>query len=330
VKRLLVSLALVLSAAAPAAADTLKIGSDLSADPSIAVANPQDWSAWSTALPGGGQVTAPVDGELNAVSIKGIALQAYKQAPNVFVGVQVLHPQGDGQVQATVTSENLHVPASGDPNQVNRYGRDALELPTSRMCVKKGDYIAFFVNGGAEVRSEGVQLQVFARSPGAATDVFKTPAGGSPPGQARPFSGRTSSDVELLMQAEIGTGADARPFCGGTEGSGGGGGGGGGQSKPAPLTIVPQAPTVAGRALKFKLKCNRATACAGKLTFVREGKTLLSQSVSVAANSTRAVSLTLTKAGGRVLHTKKAINVAVKVTSGGRADTRTVRLVLKR
>ncbi|MEA2170516.1 MAG: hypothetical protein QOF76_3816, partial [Solirubrobacteraceae bacterium] len=238
VHRLLLVLALALAAAAPAGAATTTIGSDLKGDASFAIANPNDWSVWNAQLVTGGPATVPVDGELNAVSIKGIALQNSAGTPFV-VHIQVLHPGSTGGVSITVTSEALAFPSSGDPQQITRFGRDALDLSNTRMCVKKGDFVAFSTNGGAEVTPPGVALQVFKRNPGSAMQVFKT-SDGHYPGS---FSGTTQESQELLMQAEIGTGANARPFCGGTEGSGGGGGGGG--ATPTP-TVAPTATATPG------------------------------------------------------------------------------------
>jgi hypothetical protein len=210
-RRVTVASLLILVLAAPASAGTVTIGSDLKASATKSVSNPQDWSAWSTKLPGR-KFRSPVTGELNVVRIKGRALQHYT-AP-VSTNVQVLHPKGHGKVQATVTSLPLPIPSTGaDDNIISTFGRSVLEAPTSRMCVKKGDYVSIFLNGGAQVRPGGVQLQVFGASPGATTTVFKTKAGDTPPGQAKPFKGRAKKGQELLLQADIGTELDARYSC---------------------------------------------------------------------------------------------------------------------
>ncbi|MEA2170515.1 MAG: hypothetical protein QOF76_3815 [Solirubrobacteraceae bacterium] len=197
--------------AAPAAAGTVTIGSDLSTPASSAVSNPTDWNAWNTKLPGR-KFRSPVQGELNAVRIKG-RIDPGGAKPVVSMNVQVLRPKRGGKVQTIVTSQSLPLPYGGDAQQVSRYGRGDLDLANTRTCVKKGDYVSIFSSGGFSPQYPmGVPFAFFGDHTGATATVFKGKGGGAN-GDGKVYRGKPKVGQELLLQAEIGTGPDARYTC---------------------------------------------------------------------------------------------------------------------
>lgn len=339
--------------AAPASADFVTIGSDLSAPATSVESNPNDWSAWNTRLASGGGVVAPVEGELNSVKIKGFVLQQYSSP--VSVNVQVLHPQPDGRVQATVTSLPLPMPTTRDQNQITTFTRDQLVVPTARMCVEPGDFISFFTNGGFEVHPEGLQAQVFGSVPSSTSALFESPSAEANPGQERPFPGTPTAGRELLLQAEIGSGVNARFACGGTEGlpTGGGGGGGGGTggggggtgggdggngdggqppAGPATLKVAKvRRSTVKRNRFALKLACRDSAACRGQLLIVRAKKTLASKRVTVPGDGSVRVRVKLNRLGRKLFRKQgRTLNVTARVKQDGRETfDRDIRIVKK-
>ncbi len=206
-RRLLVAI-LLLNVAVPAAdAGTKVIGSDLEADAGAKRSAPVDSVYWNTKL-ASGRVKSPVKGEVGEVIIKGRINPTGPQPPDVVMHVQVLHPVGGGKVKVTVTSGNLTLPFGGDKNRLSAYDLQAMP---ARICVKKGDYVALSTSGGFGTGYEhGAEFQMFGNVAGSAVKSV-TGAGRDMDGDV--VKGHARQGKELLLQARIKTGKDARPTC---------------------------------------------------------------------------------------------------------------------
>ena len=94
----------------------------------------------------------------------------------------VLRPQGDGSVAVPPggVSEDLPLPLEQDPNEIHTYTRAKLTKPDgadgkggTRLCIQKGDYLAFTTSGGfggfaqdnpEQIYVDGAEFQVFGPS----------------------------------------------------------------------------------------------------------------------------------------------------------------------
>lgn len=314
--RPLLTFLLVLVAATPAAAGTVTIGSDLSAEATVAIGHPNDWGAWNTALAGDRQVKVPVKGEVGTVRLKG---SAAARGRDVVMHVQVVRPQGDGSVKAITTSADLPLPDGG----VTTYDLQSFD---ARLCVEPGDYVALTTSGGGG--ADGVPFEVFGRSAGSAADVFLGDRGGAN-GDGQVFSGRTRDGLELLMQTEIDTGADARPFCRAASDGGGGGGGGGTPAGPVRLRVGKGSarPTVRDGRFRLRVSCAGKKACKGRVRVERGGKVLAARPVTVPGGRSAGVKMELTAAGLKLFRRQgRSLNATAKASSGGRTHQRAVRL----
>jgi hypothetical protein len=225
-RKLLVSVAAVVAVACafPAAglAEVSTFGSDLAApansvEPNGAI-HPHyggDWfgadtAFWNTRLANGGQVTAPRDGQIVEVRVKGIALQGPHpwdpRDPRALVHFQTIHPQPDGNPKVNLTSAGIDWPIGGDPQQITSF------RPLN-LCIEKGGYVDFNTWGGHEWRWErygGIPLQVFSRVPGSSMNWYENDADTN---NGDMLYGRTLDGIELLLQADIASGPDASDIC---------------------------------------------------------------------------------------------------------------------
>lgn len=195
---------------APAHAGSVKIGSDLAAKATIFRSSPVDSAYWNTNLASGGRVTSPAKGEVSLVRLKGRINRAEgsRERPDVVMHFQVLRPVRGGKFKVIVTSENLKLPFGGARNRITSYN---LQSMPSRICVRRGDHVALSTSGGfGPGYEDGAQFQMFGAVPGSAFRAF-TGAGQDMNGDV--FRGRERADQELLLEATIATGRDARPFC---------------------------------------------------------------------------------------------------------------------
>jgi hypothetical protein len=193
-----------------AGADTVTLGSDLTAPATIAKAHMTDTAFWPTALASGGAFAAPADGQVLGIRLKGIvpAPTDPNAKPVNEVHFQTLAPQSDGTLKIVLTSGPVNVPIGGDPNQISTFTPENL-------CIAKGQLVDFNVEGGFDSTfyPRGVPFQVFGAVGGSGT-AFYEKVGGT--GNGDIVRGSDMQDTELLMQYTIGTGTDASGVCGGT------------------------------------------------------------------------------------------------------------------
>ncbi|MGI8622000.1 MAG: hypothetical protein ACR2NB_00625 [Solirubrobacteraceae bacterium] len=342
---LVLSLALAAASVPPAHAASTTVGSDLTADATIPVSNPNDWGAWNTRLASGGAVLSPVQGEINAVRLKGRINPSTvtSRLPDVVLHVQVLRPQLGGSVKAIVTSENLELPFGGDPNRISTYGREQLTKPDTRLCIQKGDYVAMATSGGFGGPQNGYpegsypngpEFQMFARVPGSVVDVFKGTAGFAN-GDGSVFRGTPGADAELLLQATIGSGADARYSCqtpaeqSGATGPGGSTGSAGSPAASVAPVTIPQpkrrSTVRAGGSVKIPVFCHLAAGCSGTLKLIRGTRTV-AQGHFTAAKGSAFPRVKLNGSARRTLRRSGTLKVTAKVTVNGVGNRRTLRL----
>lgn len=169
-----------------------------------------DTAFWNTRLANGGQPTAPRDGQIVELRVKGIALEGphpwTPTDPVALVHFQVLNPQPDGTVKVSLTSAGVNWPIGGDPQQVTTF------RPVN-LCTQKGDYVDFNTWGGHEWRWDkygGIPMQVFSRVRGSTMNWYEKDQGTN---NGDTLRGRTLDGRELLLQAVIASGPDASDIC---------------------------------------------------------------------------------------------------------------------
>ena len=213
--------ALAFPAAGVAAVETF--GSDLSApansiepDGGIHPAHGGAWygadtAFWNTKLANGNRVTAPADGQIVEIRVKGTALAGpHPWNPNVppraLVHFQVIHPQPDGSMLVDLTSGGVDWPIGGDPQQITTY------RPVN-LCAHAGDYVDLNTWGGHEWRWDrygGIPMQVFSQVRGSSLNWYEADNGTN---NGQFLRGRARDGRELLMQTVIATGPDATDIC---------------------------------------------------------------------------------------------------------------------
>ena len=191
----------------------VKIGSNLKRPATLAEAHGPDAAFWHVAGAARGNAV-PADGQITKLRLKGTAVRSRRRGaprPRTEFHFQVLHPNGDGSVGVTLSTNPMHLPAGGNPNHVSAY------RPHGYLCVKRGDYVDFNDEGGFVPGwyPNGVPYRVFASNPRAVTNVFSKDNGTN---IGATFTGSPRQGKELLLQAVLATGRDASPVCGGTKG----------------------------------------------------------------------------------------------------------------
>jgi hypothetical protein len=237
-------------AAAPAQADLIDLGPDLTqTGPSTVTFNDPNDVLWWAGTPG---VEVPAQGEIRAIKIKGGTQQTAEQRaratafdPNYDITHWlVLRPQPDGSLKVVSSSEDVRLPIVG-MNGVTDQTITTIRQPQDnyRVCALPGDRVALASVGGYVPTNDaagrpvagferGLPYQVFARTPQSSVNEFL--GGGMIPLDST-VRGTELQGAQLNMQAVLGTGTDSRATCNpaGTPSTPGGGGGGGGPTTPA-------------------------------------------------------------------------------------------------
>ncbi|MEA2473253.1 MAG: hypothetical protein QOE06_1168 [Thermoleophilaceae bacterium] len=208
----LISLLAVLAVAGTAQAAVTPFGSDLSAPANRVNSHATDTAFWNATLAGGQGVTAPEDGQITTIRVKGGVLTSTKDNQLArLVHFQVLRPLGGTRNRVQLTSGNFYLPRSDDPQVVTTYSAPKLV----NLCVNKGDIVDLNTIGGFEFRpndsAAGSQLQVFSDVPGSLTRWYEK-AGGTNNGATLPSFSELPGQ-ELLMQTWVASGPDATEIC---------------------------------------------------------------------------------------------------------------------
>jgi hypothetical protein len=207
---LLTCLVATLAIAAPAHAAVTIFGSDLSAPANRVNAHGADTAFWNAALPGGQAVTAPEEGQITSIKVKGGVLTSTKDNRLArLIHFQILRPVSATRHRVQLTSAGFYLPRSDDQQVVTTYNK------LVNMCVKKGDIVDLNTIGGFEFRANdavaGSQLQVFSDVPGASVRWYEKD-GGTNNGTTLP-SFTEDAGQELLMQTVVSSGPNASDFC---------------------------------------------------------------------------------------------------------------------
>jgi hypothetical protein len=179
-----------------------------------------DTALWNATV-AGGSAAAPEAGQALQVRLQGCAQPASDGTPPLTqIHFQDLSPLPGGGAKVNLTSQPFDIPVCGhggaSTSTVTTYE------PTN-LCVSKGDYVGFNDEGGYVPSSyrAGVPYSVIGAVRGSTMDSFIR-GGGTNNGAVFSPSDSTSHDgfaanssEELMLQAVLGTGPDARYVCGG-------------------------------------------------------------------------------------------------------------------
>jgi hypothetical protein len=266
---LAVALALGLSAA-PAALGDAYLGSSSLLGPVTTVPEPTaiDTVYWLTALANGNPFRVSKNGQILQFSVRGHT-DGPSPAPIHF---QVLRPAG-ARLKIVASSQAFPLPVTDGVWSFN---------PVN-FCVRAGDYVGFNTEGGPN-------LDVFAPITGSTTQRYAANFGTMNGDFATPTA---LPNIELLMSAFEGTGGHASPLCGGIAG--------------IELHVAAQSLKV-GRSgsTTVPLLCTGPEPCSGSLRLSAGDTLLATGSFSLASRGQRALPLTLSPAGRRLLRAHRA------------------------
>jgi len=199
----------MLGTCAPAEAAKIVYGSDLKSPADIVEAHGADSAFWNVTTQNGGPGSAPANGQITSVKVKGIVLPDPARAitPTTMFHFQTLRPLPDGEMSVWLSSGAFFTPLGGDPQQVSTY-------QPINMCIEKGDFLGFNDIGGAEWRwgnYSGMPFQTFSRVAGSAAGFYSKSGSTMNGSQWRPLA--VNQGEELLMQMTLATGPDATWIC---------------------------------------------------------------------------------------------------------------------
>jgi hypothetical protein len=183
--------------AKPKVTSTLASFGSLGSAATVAEAHSTDTAFWMTSA------AISLKGQVRDVQMRGCAESgAGGQTPLTEFHLQVLMPDATGAT-VTATSEALNMPVCGS-------GTDASTVSTwspQSLCVMPGEVVAFVDSGGFSAAGfpQGVPYEIFGADTTASTefDVADGPH----------YTASTLPSVAMLMQVQVGTGTNARPFC---------------------------------------------------------------------------------------------------------------------
>jgi len=332
---------------APARAEVIVMGSDLKAPADLSSSHPRDWAAWPTAYQSQPAVATTVtkQGEVAIAQLKGRIIQSSlspDRIPPVVMHVVVMRPQPDGRAQLVVSTEDLPLPLTGDPQQVNTHDLQAGER-SPRICVQPGDYVALATSGGFGNQPEGgfpegayadgVRFQMFSRQPVSSISLFEQPAGNDTFQVGNVERGASQPAQELLMQVVIGTREHARFFCRTKAEQA--------ENIPNPTSTLNPAPTpppkpppstpegatlpaaktvrIKNNAVTFTIGCSGSAACAGTLSLTNGGAKCGQGRFSIPPGQQAGVKVKLTAIARRKLRKAKGklSARAILKTAGG-------------
>jgi hypothetical protein len=209
---LLVTLASALAVTGTAHAAVTPFGSDLSAPANAVNSHGADTAFWNATLAGGQAVTAPEDGQITSIKVKGGVLTSTKNSQLArLIHFQVLRPVGGTKNRVQLTSGNFYLPRSDDQQIVTTYRTPQLV----NLCVNKGNIVVLNTIGGFEFRPNnsvaGSELQVFSDVPGSLVRWYEKD-NGTNNGTTLP-NFKELPDQELLMQTVVSSGPNATDIC---------------------------------------------------------------------------------------------------------------------
>jgi hypothetical protein len=223
-----------------------------------------DTALWSMSK----QAIVPASGQILKVRLEGCARPAAGgPSPLTEVHFQDLSPLPGGGARVNLTSQGFEMPVCGHGGS----GSTVSTYEPVNLCVNRGDYVDFNDEGGyvENVYRNGVPYEVLGAARGAITDSFIRNEGtgdgasleASDVGAMEGFA--SNPNEELMMQMELGTGADARYVCpGGTK------------NAPPVLPEIRVGPQTDGinraRIVEIAIYCRPASGCPGTATLTAD------------------------------------------------------------
>ena len=331
----LLASAAALIAAAPASADKVTYGSDLSGTPTISHNKPNDAIYWNEPAAGGSGTAVGVTGQVIEVQIKGHIVRNNSDPFNT-IHFQVLRPGGDGKyvIPAGGTSTDYLMPFSDDDNQITTW------TPTrsnDALCVKPGDRVDFATLGGFQYPDyqQGTPFKVFASVPG--TTVEEVDAAGTEGiNNGQTVSPMASHDgEELLMRFVVGTGADARYACQTPEEQKAGVGQPSSPKAPvAPLNLRKTAPHVRkDGTFTVSAMCHADSACVGALALAAKNVAVGTATYNIPAHKSFSIHVRLNAAGRKLFkksHNRLTVAVTATTAPGGGLNVATQKLLISK
>src|SRR3954454_6930736 len=301
VRNAAIAAATLLALPASASAAVTNFGSDLSAPANVAEAHGADTAFWGLTVKGHDN-RVPASGQITEIRLKGTALpslQAGAPAPLNEVHIQVIHPQPNGSVTVSLSTDPFYVPIGGNPNQVSKYH------PAGYLCAEKGDYVTFNDEGGfaPPFYPSGVPFQVFSNVRGSTTAQYTRDNGTN---IGANFTGSPKEGQELLMQMTLTTGYDASTVCGGMKGQ-----------EFKGLVIAPQSTKVRKRIARVRATCPGTSrqSCDGTLT-LRAGAAVIGQTnFSIPSTATTNIKVPVTKSADKRILKSRQLKVTVSAAS---------------
>jgi hypothetical protein len=292
-----IAAAAVLALPAAASADVIDFGSDLSAPANVSEAHGADTAFWGLTVKGHDN-RVPASGQITEIRLKGTAVPSVQPgapAPLNEVHIQVIHPQPDGSVTVSLSTDPFYVPIGGNPNQVSKYH------PAGYLCAHKGDYVTFNDEGGfaPPFFPDGVPFQVFSNVGGSTTAQYTRDNGTN---IGANFTGSPRQGQELLMQMTLATGYDGSTVCGGMKGQ-----------EFKGLQISPQSTKVRKRVARVRATCPGTSrqSCDGVIT-LRAGATVVGQAnFSIPSTATTNIKIPVTRAADKQILKSRKLKVSV-------------------
>lgn len=228
-----------------------------------------DTALWDTSQ-GGAALSVPTAGQALKISLEGCAMPAAGgPGPLTQIHFQDLSPVSGGGARVNLTSQPFEIPVCGVDGAS---GATVSSYEPTNLCVSQGDYVGFNDEGGyvENVYRAGVPYEVLGAVKDATVDSF-IKGGGTGDGAVMSASDRSANegfvsnqDEELLMQAQIGTGPDARYVCPG-----------GSKEAPPVLPVIHVRPQTDGvnssRVVKIAIYCRPAGGCPGTAMLTTPG-----------------------------------------------------------
>jgi hypothetical protein len=218
---------------------------------------------WNTAE-ANGDPRAPATGQAVKMSLEGCAVPAAGgPAPLTQIHFQVLSPQTGGGAHIDLSSQSYNIPVCGIEGAS---GSTVTSYEPLNLCVSAGDYVGFNDEGGfvGHFYQSGVGYRVLGRAPGSTVDSFIKGGGTGngvmiSPSETAAMEGFAANEGrELMLQVELGTGAEATHVCPG-----------GKAGLPPPLAPIRVSPQTDGinheRVVAVALFC-RVSPCNGTAT----------------------------------------------------------------
>jgi hypothetical protein len=282
-----------------------------------------DTALWNLAK----HAIAPEAGQILKIRLEGCARPSPGGPPPLReVHFQALSPFAGGGATVNLTSQGFEMPVCGE-------GANSSTVSTyepTNLCVNRGDYVDFNDEGGyvENIYRNGVPYDVLGSVRGATTDSFIRNNGtgdganleASYVGAMEGFA--SNANEELMMQMELGTGADARYVCPGG-------------SKDAPpvlpeIRISPQTDGInRSRIVEIAVYCRPAGGCPGTATLTVPGRGRRARAVGATqfdlpGGTTAHVAVRVSSRVLKLIHREGGVATTMVAVVGGQTFSQTV------